>query len=83
MLSNKDLLDVLLHQREHKVDDSMYKMIQCDFAYNSNHMEGSRLTPEQTRMVFGRKFISGENIALDKPPKKHLVSFKGRVYLTL
>lgn len=65
MLDSKALLDVLLHQRKHGIDDSVYKMVQCDFAYNSNHMEGSRLTPEQTRMVFGRKTISGDNIALD------------------
>ena len=65
MIDDKTLLAVLLHQRENGIDDSAYKMIQCDFAYNSNHMEGSRLTPEQTRMVFGRKTISGENIALD------------------
>ena len=64
-LDNRTLLAVLLHQRENGIDDSVYKMVQCDFAYNSNHMEGSRLTPEQTRMVFGRKTISGENIALD------------------
>lgn len=61
MIDSKTLLDVLLHQREYGVDDSVYKMVQCDFAYNSNHMEGSRLTPEQTRMVFGRKTISGRS----------------------
>ena len=65
MLSNEKLIEVLLHQRENGINDSVYKMIQCDFAYNSNHMEGSRLTPEQTRMVFGRKTISGDNIAFD------------------
>lgn len=65
MLDNKNLIEVLLHQRENGIDDSVYKMIQCDFAYNSNHMEGSRLSPEQTRMVFARKTISGDNIALD------------------
>lgn len=65
MLNNDKLIEVLTHQRKNGIDDSVYKMIQCDFAYNSNHMEGSRLTPEQTRMVFGRKTISGENIALD------------------
>lgn len=65
MLSNEKLIEVLLHQREYGINDSVYKMIQCDFAYNSNHMEGSRLTPEQTRMVFGRKTISGDNIAFD------------------
>ena len=46
MVDNKQLLAVLLHQRENGIDDSVYKMIQCDFAYNSNHMEGSRITPE-------------------------------------
>lgn len=65
MLNNEKLIEVLTHQKKNGIDDSVYKMIQCDFAYNSNHMEGSRLTPEQTRMVFGRKTISGENIALD------------------
>lgn len=65
MLDNKQLLAVLLHQRENGIDDSVYKMIQCDFAYNSNHMEGSRLSPEQTRMVFDRKAISVENVPLD------------------
>ena len=65
MLSNEKLIEVLLHQRENGINDSVYKMIQCDFAYNSNHMEGSRLTPEQTRMVFGRKTISGDNMAFD------------------
>ncbi len=65
MIDNEVLLGVLLHQRENRIDDSVYKMVQCDFAYNSNHMEGSRLTSEQTRMVFGRKEISGEGIPLD------------------
>ena len=65
VIDSETLLDVLLHQRENRVGDSVYKMVQCDFAYNSNRMEGSRLTPEQTRMVFGRKEISGEGIPLD------------------
>lgn len=65
LLSNKELLDILLYQREQQIDDSVYKMVQCDFAYNSNHMEGSRLTAEQTRMVFGKRTISGDNIRLD------------------
>lgn len=65
MLDNEKLLEVLIHQRENGIDDGVYKMIQCDFAYNSNYMEGSRLTAEQTRMVFGRRAISGESIALD------------------
>lgn len=64
-MDNDALLGVLLHQRENRVADSVYKMVQCDFAYNSNRMEGSRLTPEQTQMVFSRQEISGEGIPLD------------------
>ncbi|MDO4411530.1 Fic family protein [Cutibacterium sp.] len=65
MIDCNTLLAVLLRQREDGIDNSVYKMIQCDFAYNSNHMEGSRLTAEQTRMVFGRRAISVENVPLD------------------
>ena len=52
-------LDVLLYQAQNAVDGGAYKLIQCDFAYNSNHIEGSTLTPEQTRSIFERGTVSG------------------------
>ena len=51
--------DLLAHQRAHKIEENAYKFIQCDFAYNSNHIEGSTLTHDQTVTIFDRGLISG------------------------
>lgn len=47
-----NLLDTLLQQMEARLKGGIYHRTQVDFAYNSNHMEGSRLTSEQTRYIF-------------------------------
>lgn len=46
------LLQVLREQMECKLKGSIYHRTQIDLTYNSNHMEGSRLTKEQTRYIF-------------------------------
>lgn len=61
----RDFLRVLKHQRDHKVDGSVYKLAQCEFAYNSNHMEGSKLTQDQTRSIFERGTVSGDEVRVD------------------
>lgn len=53
------LIKVLQFQREHHVDGNVYKACQCDFAYNSNHIEGSTLTSDQTVQIFDRDVFSG------------------------
>ncbi len=53
------LTDVLIYQRENHIDGSVYKACQCDFAYNSNHIEGSTLTHDQTVQIFDRNAFSG------------------------
>lgn len=53
------LVEVLRDQRERHVDGNVYKACQCDFAYNSNHMEGSTLTHDQTVQVFDRGTFAG------------------------
>lgn len=53
------LLQALRSQRELNVDGGVYKACQCDFAYNSNHIEGSTLTHEQTVTLFERNVFSG------------------------
>lgn len=47
-----NLLDTLSQQMETRLKGGIYHRTQVDFAYNSNHMEGSRLTAEQTRYIF-------------------------------
>ncbi len=49
---SRDLLSVLIDERNHKINTGIYNKLQVDFAYNSNHIEGSRLTHDQTRYIF-------------------------------
>lgn len=53
------LVDVLKQQRDDRIDGSAYKACQCDFAYNSNHIEGSTLSHDQTVRIFDRGTFSG------------------------
>lgn len=46
------LLKALKEQKEGNVRGGIYHRTQVDLAYNSNHIEGSRLTMEQTRYIF-------------------------------
>lgn len=48
----------LKEQKKIKMPGNLYYWTQTKFAYNSNHMEGSRLTEEQTRMLYETKTIS-------------------------
>ena len=46
------LLSVLREQKESKLSGGIYHRTQIDLTYNSNHIEGSKLTHEQTRYIF-------------------------------
>jgi len=46
------LLDILKEQKAMRLKGGIYHRIQIDFTYNSNHIEGSRLTHDQTRYIF-------------------------------
>ncbi len=48
----KTLLDVLRAERAAKLHGGIYHRVQIDLTYNSNHIEGSRLTHDQTRFIF-------------------------------
>lgn len=58
------LLSILREQKEMKLKGSIYHRTQIDLTYNSNHMEGSRLTHEQTRYIFETNTIGIENESL-------------------
>lgn len=59
------LLTILREQRAAKMKGGIYHKIQIDLTYNSNHMEGSRLTHEQTRYIFETNTIGLENEAVN------------------
>lgn len=46
------LLKRLIQEKKGKISGGIYHRTQIDLTYNSNHMEGSRLTHEQTRYIF-------------------------------
>ena len=59
------LLDILRGQKSNKYSGGIYHKTQIDLTYNSNHMEGSRLTHDQTRYIFETNTIGVENEALN------------------
>jgi Fic family protein len=48
----RSLLDTLKAEQAAKTSGGIYHKVQVDLTYNSNHIEGSRLTHEQTRYIF-------------------------------
>lgn len=61
------LLQALREERQMKVKGGIYHRTQIDLTYNSNHIEGSRLTHDQTRYIFETNTIGieGESIRVD------------------
>lgn len=59
------LLAILREQKELKLKGSIYHRIQIDLTYNSNHIEGSRLTHEQTRHIFETNTIGMTNESIN------------------
>ena len=64
-ISKVNVLDVLKEQKEMKLKGNLYHQTQVSFAYNTNHIEGSTLTEEQTRYIFETNTIlfEGDTIA--------------------
>ena len=61
----KTLLFILQEEKKSKYSGGIYHKTQIDLTYNSNHMEGSRLTHDQTRYIFETNTISVENETLN------------------
>ena len=61
------LLKILREQKEMKLKGGIYHRTQIDLTYNSNHIEGSRLTHDQTRYIFETNTIGfeGESVKVD------------------
>ena len=48
----RTLLEVLREEKESKTKGGIYHKVQIDLTYNSNHIEGSRLSHDQTRYIY-------------------------------
>lgn len=59
------LLDILQSEKINKYSGGIYHKTQIDLTYNSNHIEGSRLTHDQTRYIFETNTIGIGNEVLN------------------
>lgn len=59
------LLDILKEQKASRQSGGIYHKTQIELTYNSNHMEGSRLTHDQTRYIFETNTIGVANEVLN------------------
>lgn len=65
--SNNPLLNYLKEQKDMKLKGGIYHRTQIDLTYNSNRIEGIRLTHDQTRFIFETNSIgiTDENLNVD------------------
>ena len=54
------LLGEYLRQKRIKLEGNLYHKTQVEMAYNSNRIEGSRLSVDQTRQIFETRTVSGD-----------------------
>lgn len=59
------LLDILKEQKVSKYSGGIYHKTQINLTYNSNHIEGSRLSYDQTRYIFETNTIGLESEVLN------------------
>lgn len=57
----KDLKAVLRYEKANRIKGGIYHRVQVDLTYNSNHMEGSKLTLDETRYIFETNTIGLRN----------------------
>ena len=61
-----DLLSVLRDEKSAQISGGIYHELQVRMTYNSNHIEGSKLTEEQTRYIYETRTIaSDEGVPVD------------------
>ena len=59
------LLERLKAEKASALSGGIYHKVQIELTYNSNHIEGSKLTHDQTRCIFETNTIGVENDALN------------------
>lgn len=59
-ISKINILEVLREQKNMKLKGNLYHNTQITFAYNTNHIEGSKLTQDQTRYIYETNTLIAE-----------------------
>lgn len=64
--SDNRLLQILRDEKDAKISGGIYHELQVRMTYNSNHIEGSKLSEDQTRLIFETNTIdAGDGIPVD------------------
>ncbi len=63
--SNNIILNILKEQKDMKLKGGIYHKTLIEMTYNSNHIEGSKLTEEQTRFIFETNTIGVQEGVVD------------------
>lgn len=61
----RTLLEVLKAEKASKIKGGIYHKIQVELTYNSNHIEGNKLTHDQTRYIFETNTIGITDCAVN------------------
>lgn len=59
--TSKSLLAILKEEKKSQLKGGMYHKIQIELTYNSNHIEGSKLTHDQTRYIYETNTLGVSN----------------------
>lgn len=55
------VIETLRQQKAARLKGNLYHRVQIDLTYNSNHIEGSRLTHDQTRFIYETNTIGADS----------------------
>ena len=77
----KKIKNALIRQKENNLSGNLYYKTQIDFAYNTNHIEGSTVTPDETESIYetGTILTSEDKVIVIKDiteTKNHFTLFK-------
>ena len=65
-ISDNKILQILREEKELKLSGGLYHELQVRMTYNSNHIEGSKLSEDQTRLIFETHTLDvGDAIPVD------------------
>lgn len=65
-ISDNRILQILREEKDMNLSGGLYHELQVRMTYNSNHIEGSRLSEEQTRLIFETNTLDvGDGVQVD------------------
>ena len=66
IICENHILQILREEKKAKISGGLYHELQVRMTYNSNHIEGSTLTEDQTRLIFETRIIDiGDVVSVD------------------